>query len=237
MQTFSVALLLPLLAYALPPFSWDTLPTYFHCANLSGPWNDAAVAAIARNKFAVFEKMTGMFSPPVNTSAESKIVDACKQVKGVNASVDCYMYTESDWARTWYTLGGTFDQHPEWELHQDAKPGSPLQNTTEEESDDSGMTHTYYFRAYDFSVPEAQAAWVARVTAAAASGFVDGAFIDGNRGGWGSTILAGTTPAHAAAWSQGLKAAHNTLASALGAKGTLISNCAPPPPRKREPVP
>jgi hypothetical protein len=35
------------------------------------------------------------------------------------------MYTESDWARTWFTLGWEFDAHPEWELHLDAKPGSP----------------------------------------------------------------------------------------------------------------
>jgi len=106
----------------------------------------------------------------------------------------------------------------------DAKPGSPLQNTTEWETDDAGVMHTYYFRAYDFSVSQAQAAWVARVTGAVASGAVDGAFIDGNRGGWSSTVLSGTTPAHASAWSAGLEAAHKALATALGPNKTLISN-------------
>lgn len=48
----------------------------------------------------------GLFWPPVNTSAETKIAAACKQVKdaatakGV-AAPDCYQYVEVDWARTW----------------------------------------------------------------------------------------------------------------------------------------
>ena len=111
------------------------------------------------------------------------------------------MYTESDWARTWFTTGSIFDANPSWELHLDAKRGSPLQNTTEQENDDVGKMHTYYFRAYDFSVPAA--AWVARVAdfVANSSGVLNGAFIDGNRGGWSSGILSGTTTAHAKAWA------------------------------------
>lgn len=168
---------------SLPRFSWDTLPTYFHCSNLSGPFTDDSIKAISRNSFAVFEKMTGLFSPPANTAAENKIVSECARVKTASPTTDCYMcvcnkpprargdlrilcaqfshpacpshattgtfcrYTESDWARTWFSLGWEFDAHPEWELHLDAKPGSPLQNTTEEEPDDSGKQQTYYFRA------------------------------------------------------------------------------------------
>jgi hypothetical protein len=137
------------------------------------------------------------------------------------------MYTESDWARTWFATGGVFDAHPEWELRLDARPGAPLQTTTEEQTDDAGAAHSFTFRAYDFSVPAAQAAWVARVAAfvANSSGALDGAFIDGNRGGWSSGILAGTKPAHAAAWAAGLRAAHVALAAALAPRnGTMISN-------------
>ena len=35
-----VLLLLPPGSLALPPWSWDTMQTYIHCANMSGPWND-----------------------------------------------------------------------------------------------------------------------------------------------------------------------------------------------------
>ena len=215
-------------AAALPRWSWATMQTYVHCANESGAWTDAAAARIARGAFAVFEKTSGLFAAPLNTSAEQKIVDACRQVKAVDAAVDCYMYTESDWARTWYATGHEFDANPGWELHADAKPGSPLVNTTDTETDANGVAHTWYFNAYDFSVAEARAAWVARVAAffANSSGALDGAFIDGNRGGWSSGILSGTTPAHAAAWAAGLNASHRALAAALGPGATLISNYA-----------
>ena len=81
----------PLIINALPRFSWDTLPTYFHCSNLSGPFTDDAIKAISRNSFAVFEKMTGLFSPPANTAAENKIVSECARVKTASPSTDCYM--------------------------------------------------------------------------------------------------------------------------------------------------
>ena len=253
MRPHLVALALALhSAAALPKWSWERVPTFFHCANLSGAWSDAAVARIAKASFAVFEKNQGLFAPPVNTSAETKIVNACRQVKAVSPTTDCYMceercedavsrstnsahppltaprYTESDWARTYYTLGHVFDAHPEWELHADALPHAPLTNTTDYDVDENGVSHTFYFRAYDFSVAAARAAWVARVTdaVAASGGALDGAFIDGNRGGWRSGILSGTTPQHAAAWAAGLNASHRALAAALGPRHTLISNYA-----------
>ena len=216
------------LVSALPKWSWETMQTYVHCANLSGAWSDAAAARMARGAFVVFEKTSGLFSDPVGDAAEDKIVSACRQVKAVDPTVDCYMYTESDWARTWYRTGHIFDQNPAWELHQDKVPGAPLTNTTDVETDDAGQDHTFYFRAYDFSVPEARDAWVARVAAfyANSSGALDGAFIDGNRGGWSSGILAGTSPAHAQAWAAGLNASHHALVAALGPGATTISNYA-----------
>ena len=35
------------LALALPPWSWDTVQTYVHCANYTGEWNDDALAIMA----------------------------------------------------------------------------------------------------------------------------------------------------------------------------------------------
>ena len=166
-KCFSVVLFLQAVA-ALPPFQWDTVPTYVHCANMSGPWNAMALDRMTHKGvgFVVFEKVRafvpathrlgvyktrpsvtynilhisisfapplpcrcraslaagkcniciytlvsfvqvhGLFWPPVNTSAETKIAAACKQVKdaavakGV-AAPDCYQYVEVDWARTW----------------------------------------------------------------------------------------------------------------------------------------
>jgi len=212
-------------ARAMPPWSWDTLQTYVHCANLSGAWSDAAIARMGRGAFVVFEKNHALFAPPAGTGAEEKIAAACRAVRATSSSTHCYMYTESDWARTWFDLGRAFDAHPAWELRADARPGAPLVTTTEEEKDDAGALHSWTFRAYDFSVPAAAAAWVARAAGAVAAGAVDGVLIDGNRGGWRSSVLAGASDAHAAAWAAGLNASHRALAAAVAPRGgVLISN-------------
>ena len=52
----------------------------------------------------------------------------------------------------------------------------------------------------DDGVEAARARWVRRVTDAVASGAVDGAFIDGNRGGWGAGIIGAADQATQAAW-------------------------------------
>ena len=78
-----LALVLVCNSSALPPFSWDTVQTYIHCANMSGPWNDAAVAQLAKASFVVFEKVHGVFAPPANTSAETKIAAACKHTSNL----------------------------------------------------------------------------------------------------------------------------------------------------------
>merc|ERR1711968_27492 len=96
---------------ALPPWSWDTIQTYIHCANMSGPWAPWAAQKLAMASFVVFEKPHGLFYPPVNNSAETKIANACRQVKeaGGKNPPDCYIYTEVDWARTYYSLGHVVD--------------------------------------------------------------------------------------------------------------------------------
>ena len=38
------------------PFSWETLPVFFHSGNQTGPWNDAAVKQIVRFPMATMEK-------------------------------------------------------------------------------------------------------------------------------------------------------------------------------------
>jgi hypothetical protein len=111
-------------AVGLPHWSWDTLQTYVHCANRTGIyWSDAALQVIAKQAFVVFEKNHGLWAQDatrglwVNTTAEDKIVAACEQVKSIAPHVQCLMYTETDWARTYYSLGHTFDGQPELELH------------------------------------------------------------------------------------------------------------------------
>jgi hypothetical protein len=46
---------------------------------------------LAKKPFVVFEKNHKLFAPPVNTSAESKIVESCRLVKAINPNVTCLM--------------------------------------------------------------------------------------------------------------------------------------------------
>ena len=95
------------LAASLPAWSWDTVQTYVHCANTTGEWNSAALHQLAAQRFVVFEKNHKLFySGPdgaMSTSAETKIARSCQLVKQISPSTECYMYTELDVARTYYT--------------------------------------------------------------------------------------------------------------------------------------
>lgn len=71
------------------------------CVCVAGEWNDAALDVLANQSFVVLEKVHKLWADPVNTSAETKIAESCRLVKLRNPETDCYIYTETDWARTW----------------------------------------------------------------------------------------------------------------------------------------
>lgn len=80
-------------------------------------------------------------------------------------------------------------------------------------------TFSYKFHAYDFRKQAMQEKWAARITDAVDTGYVDGAFIDGNRGGWGFGSCNACPPKDSqcrADLEAGLKAAHYKVARALG---------------------
>jgi hypothetical protein len=220
---------------ALPPWSWDTMQTYVHCANMSGPWAPWAAAQLAKASFVVLEKPHGVFSSPVNDSAETKIAAGCKQIKDAaeeaGKRTDCYMYTEVDWARTYYSLGHAVDADLEG-LGMHYANGTAFTDTNtlttpnHVPGPDGLSTFHYKFHAYDFRKPKMQQLWSQRITDAVATGYVDGSFIDGNRGGWGfhNTNACQGDAECIAALKAGLQAAHESVAKIVGPNKTLISN-------------
>ena len=189
---------------AAPLWSWDVVPNYFHCANVSGEWNEETLKLIATKPFVVFEKNHKLFEPPINDQAEAKIVESCRKVKAINSTVQCLMYVESDWARSYYSLG-------HWVAAN--KPTAALRTPDGQYVNTSGPEHggpnqtvdTFYF-SYNFADPEMQKHWTARITDAVATGHVDGAFVDGDRNGWfnNNAGKAKLTPAQLEAFKVGL---------------------------------
>ena len=66
-----------------PPFSWETLPVFFHSANSSGSvWSDAAAKQITRFSMATFEKAYGMRLPNGSTRSEEVAgPEACRLIQ------------------------------------------------------------------------------------------------------------------------------------------------------------
>ena len=231
----AATLLLVGTANALPPWTWDTMQSYVHCANMSGAWAPWAADVLAEASFVVFEKWHGMFASPANTSAETKIAAACAQVKEASARsqspTDCYIYVEVDWARTVYTLGHDVDANLAT-LGMHWSNGSAFGNDAavtlpNKYSINDTTTFHYHWHGYDFRAAAMQKLWAARITDAVATGHVDGAFIDGNRGGWNFKSTSACAKGDKTCVSElqkGLEEAHRTVAQTLGRDATLISN-------------
>ena len=101
-------------AVVRPKFSWDTLPVFFHSANASGPWNNAAIKAIARYPMATFEKDHAFGSGGVS---ETNGPAACRQIAtiaGANTSTVYYLNSAIDWQ--FYSLHQLMEKHPEYRL-------------------------------------------------------------------------------------------------------------------------
>lgn len=82
---------------ALPQFSWNTLPVFFHSSNSSGPYNDDALKTIARYPMVTIEKWMGLDVKRVDDEDEMAVT--MKAIKSLNSSVSTYFYMNSFKAR------------------------------------------------------------------------------------------------------------------------------------------
>ena len=101
-----------------PPFSWDTLPVFFHSANASGPWSDAAVKQIARFEMATNEKAHAMALPGGGRESEEVAGPAaCRQVDAQKTGSHTFFYLNSviDWPFN-FKLHGLMVANPSWRL-------------------------------------------------------------------------------------------------------------------------
>jgi len=104
------------------------------------------------------------------------------------------MYVESDIARLYWSLG-------HWVANNSQTAALHCPNL--------------HKPAYDFTNPAMRDHWVARVTDAVATGYVDGAFIDGDRNGFWSSMVGSCDADKQKAYAVGLNQTVAALATSL----------------------
>jgi hypothetical protein len=133
---------------------------FFHSANESGPWSDAAAERIAMFSMATFEKNMAHGSGS-GASTEVTGPAACQQIKRINSSVATVYYLNSviDWP--FFSLHEKMLSNPSWRL-----------------KDHLGTDMLVVGQwGFNFSVAACREAWMADCVAATAAG-CDGCFID-----------------------------------------------------------
>ena len=99
-----------------PPFSWRTLPVFFHSSNASGPWSPAAAKAIAKYAMATNEKSHAMLLPDGSRQSEEIAGPAaCRQIakQGTGTATFFYLNSVIDWPFN-YKLHGDMVANPAW---------------------------------------------------------------------------------------------------------------------------
>jgi hypothetical protein len=209
---------------ALPRWSWDTVQTFMHCANVTGEWNDKALSAMARMSYVTFESGHKMYADPIMDQEEAKITESCRLVKlRSNNQTTCLMYTEADWARRTYSLGHALDAEPSEELHC----GGVLQSWPHyQQSIDplTGKWWNYTAHAYDYGNAAGAEKWIQRATNTVATGWVDGIYLDGlPYPEWKPPTL-NCSKAEVAQYAAGMNQTVRELARRLGPEGIIIAN-------------
>ena len=108
-----------------PWFSWNTVPTYIHMCNQSGPFNETTNERLATYPIVTIEKCQGIYSNntlPLNYSSqyeENKIIEACQAVKQINESIICIFYINSILDLNNYYLHIEMVDNPSYKLLDD----------------------------------------------------------------------------------------------------------------------
>lgn len=212
-------------ALSTPLFSWGTPPVYVHTCNSSGPFNDAAISALARYPLVTIEKGQGLFLvPDTKGGAEKRIVEALAAVKAVNSSVFTLFYYNSILSWDMYDLGQYLEATPALCLRNKTGgcvriPGDPAFPQPH-----GGLL------VFDFTNPTVRKLWTQECANLTRDypHVVDGCFADRaeNTSGWVREL----TPAKASAFVEAHYTALQDVQAALnaskpdGSPGILVAN-------------
>jgi hypothetical protein len=192
------------------PFAWSTVRdmTYAFCYNASGPYNERALAVLAKNKLFIHGMNERQTMAPAFQQSEEKVIASAKQMLAVNPQQQQFYTIQNDFTRAIYDSGAWFNAHPEC-LLRDAN-GSLVNHTSPKQKypictagPDKDTCHTY-----GFQTKCGQDAWVKFAVDTVTKGNLSGVFIDGFQGcspeGGCGRVLATCTDAQSKSWLAGL---------------------------------
>ena len=194
---------------ALPQFSWDSLPVFFHSCNSSGQYNDDALKVIAKFQMATIEK--GMGRQVSDIDDEDEMVLAMKAIKAVNPKISTYFYMNSHKDRPEMTrMAREFDQHPDYALR-----------------DDNGVMvkNNQGFFVFDVSKLEVRKWWLNICLNATKHANGDGCYCDSSQR-VNATFTPHLSPSKEKAWNEGLVNLTREVQEALGDNNLLIGKVA-----------
>ena len=215
------------------PFAWDTVRdlTYAFCYNASGPYNEQALAALAKNRLFIHGMNERQEMAPAFQQSEEKVIAAAKQMLAANPQQQQFYTIQNDFTRAIYDSGAWFNAHPEC-LLRDAN-GSLVNHTNPDQKFPicTSGPNKDTCHVYGFQTKCGQDAWVKFAVDTVTKGNMQGVFIDGFQGcspegGACGRALATCSATQSKSWLDGLSDALWQLHQqflALGNK-TIICN-------------
>ena len=194
---------------ALPQFSWDTLPVFFHSSNSTGQYNDDALKVIAKFQMATIEKWMGYDVKDVDD--EDEMVLAMKAIKAVNPKIATYFYMNSHKDRPEMTrMARELDANPDYALRDDN--GDRVKNSQG-------------FYVFDLSKVEVRKWWLNICLNATKYANGDGCFCDSSQR-VNATFTPPVSESKEKAWNEGLVSLTREVQEALGDDNLLIGKVA-----------
>ena len=191
---------------ALPPFSWDTLPVFYHSSNQSGDFSRDALETIAKFSMVTIEKWQAYEVKGVDD--EDAMVIAMRDVKKMNPNVATYFYMNSFKDRPEMTrMARQLNEHPEWALKDDQ--GNKVKNN-------QGL---YVF---DVSQADVRNWWLETCLNATTSSSGDGCYCDSSQHTDGRGFKPQVSTDKLKLWGEGLLNLTMEVQKALGDSKLLI---------------
>ena len=207
---YLIAFLFAFCSAKLPPFSWDTLPVFFHSCNVTGLYSEESIKTIAKFDMVTIEKSQSHLVPGVDD--EDEMMHVMKMVKEINPNVATYFYMNSfKDIPAMSKMAREFDQHPDWFLRDSngTKVKSPGQD----------------LYVFDLSNPEVRQWWKNICLNAVKATNGDGCYCDSSQH-TNCTFKPRLTPEKEKAWGDGLLQLTKEVQNALGDDNLLIGKVA-----------